>query len=108
MHRQEPTDSAPEFGVQHTPDGTIELQIRADDVGLRSRVGDPDGDVALLSESPRHLAEDVTDHECARCGTPLAWAGGAWVSTDYTTTAGGLSFCPPDPDAVRVGVHVPR
>jgi hypothetical protein len=27
---------------------------------------------------------------------------------DYTTTAGGLSYCPPDPDATRLGEHVPR
>jgi hypothetical protein len=45
---------------------------------------------------------------CRRCGTPIALIDGVWVSTDYTSTAGGLSYCPPDPDADRVGKHMPR
>ena len=50
----------------------------------------------------------TAEHECARCGTPVKLIGGAWVSVDYTTTAGGRSSCPPDPDATRVGEHRPR
>jgi hypothetical protein len=109
--RPELNRTAPTFDLWHTADGAVQLQKHPDGVDPRNTVGAADGDVALLAENLRHLAGDVTDaavsHECARCGTPLTWAS-AWVSTDYTTTAGGLSFCPPDPDAARVGVHVPQ
>ena len=50
----------------------------------------------------------TAEYECARCGTPLALVSSAWVSIDYISTAGGLSSCPPDPDATGTGSHRPR
>lgn len=44
---------------------------------------------------------------CRKCGLTIEWIGRAWVVVDTDTTADGLSFCPPDPDAGRVGNHVP-
>lgn len=85
----------------------------------------PDGSVTLHPVSSSHARLDLAvntgrwraerdahaagaEYECARCGTPLAHVGSAWMSMDFTTTAGGLSYCPPDPDAVRTGNHRPR
>ncbi|HET8643800.1 MAG TPA: hypothetical protein VFM37_17825 [Pseudonocardiaceae bacterium] len=87
----------------HDPDGTIILRP----------VGAPYASLDLAVDAGRWRAERdayaaTAEDECARCGTPIKLIGGAWVSVDYTTTAGGLSHCPPDPDANRVGVHVPR
>lgn len=45
---------------------------------------------------------------CRKCGCPIELIGGAWVVNDPETTAGGLSYCPPNPDAARVGNHIPR
>jgi hypothetical protein len=87
----------------HNPDGSITLQP----------VGAPFARLDLAIDAGRWRAERETyaataEHECARCGTPVKLIGGAWVSVDYTTTAGGLSSCPPDPDATRAGEHRPR
>lgn len=30
-----------------------------------------------------------------------------WVAVDPETTADGLTYCPPDPDAAKVGDHRP-
>jgi hypothetical protein len=87
----------------HHPDGSITLHP----------VGAPFARLDLAVHAGRWRAEReahaaTAEHECARCGTPITQVGGAWVSMDYTTTAGGLSYCPPDPDATRLGEHVPR
>ena len=86
----------------HERDGTITLHP----------VGGPHARLDLAIDTGRWRAERdayaaTAEHECARCGTPLILIDGAWVSMDYTTTAGGLSVCPPDPDATRVGDHLP-
>lgn len=44
---------------------------------------------------------------CRKCKLPIEHIGGAWVVIDPATTADGLSYCPPDPDARNVGSHVP-
>lgn len=44
---------------------------------------------------------------CRKCGSVIAFIGGAWVVQDRETTADGLSYCPPNPDADRVGSHQP-
>ena len=87
----------------HNPDGSITLQP----------VGAPFARLDLAIDAGRWRTEReayaaTAEHECARCGTPVKLIGGAWVSVDYTTTAGGRSSCPPDPDATRVGEHRPR
>ena len=87
----------------HNPDGSITLRP----------VGAPFARLDLAIDAGRWRTEReayaaTAEHECARCGTPVKLIGGAWVSVDYTTTAGGLSYCPPDPDATRVGEHRPR
>jgi hypothetical protein len=46
--------------------------------------------------------------QCRRCHCPIARVGNAWVVTGTGTTTDGLSYCPPDPDAPRVGSHAPR
>ncbi len=56
----------------------------------------------------REARANAAAHVCRRCGTPIEQIDGAWTAVDYTTTAGGLSYCPPDPDATRVGTHIPR
>jgi hypothetical protein len=76
-------------------------------------VGAPFTRLGLAVDAGRWRAEReayaaTAQYECVRCATPVTLIGGARVSMDYTTTAGGLSYCPPDPDATRVGDHVPR
>jgi hypothetical protein len=76
-------------------------------------VGAPYACLDVAADAGRWRAEReayaaTAEYECARCGTPLALVGSAWVSIDYTTTAGGLSYCPPDPDAARTRDHRPR
>ena len=44
---------------------------------------------------------------CRKCRCPICYIGGAWVVIDPSTTADGLSYCPPNPDAPKHGVHVP-
>ena len=85
------------------PDGTLTLHP----------VGAPFARLDLAVDAGRWRAEReayaaTAEHECARCGTPITQVDGAWVGMDYTTTGGGLSVCPPNPDNSRVGVHVPR
>ncbi len=85
------------------PDGVITLRP----------VGEPFVRLDLAVDAGRWRAEReayaaTAEYECRRCGTPITLIAGAWVGMDYTTTGGGLSFCPPDPDASRVGDHVPR
>jgi hypothetical protein len=85
------------------PDGSLTLHP----------VGGPHARLDLAADAGRWRAEReanaaTAEYECARCHTPLTQVDGAWVSMEYTTTAGGLSYCPPDPDASRVGDHVPR
>ncbi len=85
------------------PDGSITLHL----------VGEPFDRLDLAVHAGRWRADreayaNTAEHECARCGNPITWINGAWVAIDYTTTAGGLSYCPPDPDAARVDNHIPR
>lgn len=87
----------------HHPDGSITLHP----------VGAPHARLDLAADAGRWRAEReayaaTAEYECTRCGTPLTQVDGAWVSIDYTTTAGGLSYCPPDPDTSRTRDHVPR
>jgi hypothetical protein len=85
------------------PDGSITLHP----------VGGPHARLDLAVDAGRWRADReayaaTAEYECARCGTPLKLVGSAWVSIDYVSTAGGLSLCPPDPDAARIGSHRPR
>lgn len=85
------------------PDGTIVLHP----------MGEPFARLDLAVDAGRWRAEReayaaTAEYECRRCGSPITLIAEAWVGMDYTTTGGGLSFCPPDPDASRVGDHVPR
>jgi hypothetical protein len=85
------------------PDGSITLHP----------VGQPFTRLDLAVDAGRWYAERdayaaAAEHECRRCGNSIRWIGGAWVAADYTTTAGGLSYCPPDPDAPHVANHIPR
>jgi hypothetical protein len=89
--------------VTRDPDGVITLRP----------VAAPFTRLDLAVDAGRWRAEReayaaTAQYECVRCATPVTLIGGAWVSMDYTTTAGGLSYCPPDPDATGVGDHVPR
>jgi hypothetical protein len=87
----------------------------------------PDGSITLHPVDGTHARLDLAvdagrwradreayaataEYECANCGTPLKQVGSAWVSIDYLSTAGGLSCCPPDPDATGTGTgdHRPR
>lgn len=46
---------------------------------------------------------------CRKCGCPIDNVAGVLVVLDPTTTADGLSYCPPNPDYPgKLGVHVPR
>ena len=87
----------------HDPDGSLTLHP----------VGKPFARLDLAVDAGRWRADReayaaTAEYECRRCGTPITLIDGAWVCIDYTTTAGGLSYCPPDPDAPRVGNHLPR
>lgn len=89
--------------VTRHPDGSISLHP----------VGGPHARLDLAADAGRWRADReayaaTAEYECARCGTPLALVDSAWVSIDYTTTAGGLSYCPPDPDAAQSRDHRPR
>jgi hypothetical protein len=54
------------------------------------------------------LVQPLRDRRrCLRCGHPIERIGGAWVVVGTADAADGLSYCPPDPDADRVGNHVP-
>lgn len=44
---------------------------------------------------------------CRKCKCSIALVAGEWVVVDPETTADGLSYCPPNPDADKVGKHVP-
>jgi hypothetical protein len=86
----------------HGPDGSLTLHP----------VGGPYARLDLAVDAGRWRADreayaDTAAYLCRRCGTPLAQVAGVWVSIDYTTSAGGLSFCRPDPDAAPVGDHLP-
>jgi hypothetical protein len=86
----------------HGPDGSLTLHP----------VGGPFARLDLAVDAGRWRADrqayaQAAPYVCRRCGTPLTQVDGVWVSIDYTTTAGGLSFCPPDPDATPVGDHLP-
>ena len=85
------------------PDGTLTLHP----------VGGPFARLDLAVNAGRWRAEReayaaTAEYTCARCATPITLVNGAWVGMDYTTTGGGRSACPPDPDGPPVGVHVPR
>ncbi len=56
----------------------------------------------------REAHANAAAHVCRRCGNPIEQINGVWAVVDYTTTAGGLSYCPPNPDAARVSTHIPR
>lgn len=47
------------------------------------------------------------EYSCRKCGCPIKWIGGAYVVMDDATTAGGLSYCPPDPDGSNHRDHEP-
>jgi len=88
--------------LTRNPDGTLTLHP----------VGEPFARLDLAVDAGRWRAERetyaaTTEHTCARCATPITLVDGAWVGTDYTTTGGGLTTCPPDTDN-PVGVHAPR
>lgn len=89
--------------VTRDPDGSITLHP----------IGAPHARLDLAADAGRWRAEReacaaTAEYECAYCGTPLTQIDGAWVSIDYTTTAGGLSYCPPNPDTARTRDHRPR
>ena len=45
---------------------------------------------------------------CRKCGLSIQFIDDVWVVMDTQTTADGLSYCPPDPDARGpFGNHVP-
>lgn len=50
-------------------------------------------------------------YTCAKCRMPIQYfrSNGDvyWVVTESSTTADGLSYCPPNPDARRHGSHRP-
>jgi hypothetical protein len=85
------------------PDGTITVHP----------VGEPFARLDLAVDAGRWRAEReayaaTAEYACAHCGTPVTQVNGEWVGIDYTTTGGGRSACPPDPDSAAAGVHVPR
>lgn len=45
--------------------------------------------------------------QCQTCTLPLVAVDGAWVVVGTQTTADGLSYCPPDPDAPDTTQHRP-
>lgn len=59
-----------------------------------------------LARTPRD-AQQAETATCRKCHLPVVHAGGAWVVEGTGTTADGLSYCPPNPDAARVGDHDP-
>ena len=88
--------------LTRNPDGTLTLHP----------VGEPFARLDLAVDAGRWRAERetyaaTTEHTCARCATPIKLIDGAWFGTDYTTTGGGLTTCPPDTDN-PVGAHAPR
>lgn len=105
--------------------GLIALATHGEPARLCRATPNPDGSITLRTVgaafarldlavdaghwyAEREARANAAQHVCARCGNPIEQIGGAWVAVDYTTTAAGLSYCPPDPDAARVGTHVPR
>ena len=61
-----------------------------------------------------HEVSEMETQTCRKCKLPIVeittpGAGKDWVVVDTETTADGLSYCPPDPDArVQFGKHVPQ
>lgn len=46
---------------------------------------------------------------CRKCGCPIDNVNGVWVVFDPSTTADGLSYCPPNPDHTGyLGAHAPK
>jgi hypothetical protein len=43
---------------------------------------------------------------CRKCHYPIEHNGQAWVVVS-DDSGNGLSYCPPNPDAAKVGKHVP-
>jgi hypothetical protein len=55
------SDAEPEFGLERTAAGDVDLEVRADGITIRINVGRGYDDVSLLAVSLGHLAEDVTE-----------------------------------------------
>jgi hypothetical protein len=53
------------------------------------------------------MPEIDTVRTCRKCRAMVRWTGDAWMVVETETTADGLTYCPPNPDAARVGIHVP-
>lgn len=62
-------------------------------------VTDPDAARALADAPPR---------PCTSCGLPVVPSGRGWTVVDTGTSADGLSYCPPDPDADAHHEHRPE
>lgn len=44
---------------------------------------------------------------CVTCGSPIKAVDGQWVVVGTRTSADGLTYCPPNPDADPAGEHRP-
>lgn len=61
--------------------------------------------------SPGHIREANKATTCKKCRCPIEPVPGhpgEWVVMGTGTTADGLSYCPPNPDAGKVGSHQPK
>jgi hypothetical protein len=101
------------YAIPGTPAHLVRVTCDPDGVIILRPVGEPFARLDLAADAGRWRAEReayaaTAEYECRQCGTPITLMAGAWVGMDYTTRGGGLSFCPPDPDATRVGDHMPR
>ncbi|MGI5238756.1 hypothetical protein [Dactylosporangium sp. CA-139066] len=101
------------YAVHGAPAHLARCATNPDGSRTLHHVGEPFARLDLAVDSGRWRADReayaaTAEHECRHCGTRVIRIGGAWVSVDSTTTAGGLSICPPNPDAAQVGVHQPR
>ncbi len=45
---------------------------------------------------------------CKKCKCIIERVEGGWVTVDPGFTSDGLGYCPPNPDARRVGYHEPK
>lgn len=61
----------------------------------------------LVAREGYAAASQPDTRTCRKCRLAIELIGGTWIVMGTGTTADGLSYCPPNPDAAHVGEHQP-
>jgi hypothetical protein len=105
-------------------DSLLAAKVKLVNAPLPAEFGRPAGTTAAEAARPGELSVIIRQCEschqrhnilepcpetrtCRRCRLPIEPIASTWVVTGTGTTADGLSYCPPNPDAASHGVHRP-